>query len=387
MKVCQIVEAGGGVSKHLIKLAKHINTEDIEQVFIVSSIREDGLIEFLKLNGNRYIVIDMVRNINVFSDIKSLIKIVNYLKKNRFDVIHCHSSKAGFIGRLAAEISGVPVKIYSPHAFPFNDYIPKYKKYMYLLLEKFAGLFTTTIIASSETEYSDAIQNKIVGSKKLCLIHNGIELETYNNKDENKIEFMESIRMNNIDKNAKVIGFISRLVAQKDPSTFIKALKNIEAENYIVLMCGDGELTDDVKNEVKTLGLQDKVFFLGYRNDLYKIINAIDIFVLPSLWEGLPYVLLETMFFGKAVIVSDVVGNKDVVKDNYNGLLFNPKDYIKLAQIIDSLLSNEKKIEILGRNAKEDIMNNYDVKSMINEYSQLYFNLYKNVKNIKKDYK
>lgn len=377
MKVCHIVEAGGGVSKHLIKIAKYMDEKSVEQVFIVSSVREDGLIDYLKANIMNYVTIDMNRNINIIADIRSFVKIYSYLKKNKVDIVHCHSSKAGFIGRAAATFAGIPIKIYSPHAFAFNDYIPKYKKYIYIYLEKIIGMATTMIIASSETEYEDALKSKIVCEKKICLIHNGIELDSYDDGITNKKAFLKTIGLEEIGENTKIIGFISRLELQKDPKTLIKALGKLKNKNFIALICGDGSLYDEVKKEAKLLDCCNKIFFLGYRKDLFTIIKMIDIFILPSLWEGLPYILLETMFFSKAVVVSNVVGNKDVVSDNYNGMLFNPKDYNHLAVVLDSLLADDIKIKKLGDNAKEYICKNYDIKKMIKDYENLYFKLYK----------
>jgi len=376
MKVCQIVEAGGGVSKHLIKLARYVNNKKIDQYFIVSSVREDGLIEVLKSNKCKFIIIDMVRNINPIYDVVSFIKIYTFLLKNKIDVVHCHSAKAGFIGRLAATIAGVPVKIYSPHAFPFNNYISLYKKLMFKYLEKIAGLFTSMIIASSETEYDIAIDNRIVNPKKLCLIHNGIEIEYEVTDDKLKLDLFKNININcRIDENTKVIGFISRLVPQKDPITFIRAIANMNNKNFVALVCGDGELETEIIQESENLGIKDKIIFLGYREDLFNIINAIDIFILPSLWEGLPYVLLEAMLCKKVIFATNVVGNRDVIKNEMNGFLFEPRDYIGLSKLLDLVIVDDVIMNNVKINAHSDIIENYSVDNMVNKYEDLYLKL------------
>ena len=376
MKVCQIVEAGGGVSKHLTKLAKYVNDKKIDQYFIVSSVREDGLIEVLKSNNCKFIIIDMVRNINPIYDVVSFIKIYTFLLKNKIDVVHCHSAKAGFIGRLAATVASVPVKIYSPHAFPFNNYISCYKKLTFKYLEKFVGLFTSVIIASSETEYDIAIDNRIVNCKKLCLIHNGIETEYEVTDEKLKLDLFKNVNINcRIDENTKVIGFISRLVPQKDPITFIRAIANMKNKNFVALVCGDGELENDVMQEAENLGIKDKIMFLGYREDLFNIINAIDIFILPSLWEGLPYILLEAMLCKKVIFATNVVGNRDVIKNEINGFLFEPRDYIGLSKLLDLVIVDDVIMNNVKINAHRDVIENYSVDNMVNKYEDLYLKL------------
>lgn len=223
IKILYITEpTSAGVGKHIMDILNNINTEKFEVHFIYSSIRSDEnfkerMKKLEKSNINFY-KINMVREIKPINDFRAFREIVKCIRTINPDVIHCHSSKAGFIGRIAGTICGTKVKVYSPHAFPFNDYINKYKKLLYMFLEKFAGIFTTAIVATSETEYHQAIDNNIVDKSKLALIYNGIDIDDYKNKVDKEKTF-ESLGISKCaNKDTKIIGFISRLVQQKDRS-------------------------------------------------------------------------------------------------------------------------------------------------------------------------
>lgn len=377
IKIMYIVEpTSAGVGKHITDILENIDTEKFEVYFVYSSIRSDSKfkkkMEILNQRDIIFYKVDMVREISLISDFIAFIKIVKYIKIINPEVIHSHSSKAGFLGRMAGAFCRTKVNIYSPHAFPFNNYINKNKRLLYTVLEKIAGIFTTTIVATSETEYEQAMDNNIVKKDKLSLICNGINLNDYKGEI-NKDKLLESLGViKYCNKDTKIIGYISRLVDQKDPNTLIKALSKLKNRNYIALICGEGELADEIRSEIKNLNIEDRVFMLGYMNNFIDIIKVIDVFVLPSLWEGLPYILLETMICKKIVVASNIVGNRDIVKNEVNGFLFEPKDYSKLSQILNYIIENYRHVDEIRLNAHEYVFENHNIVNMVKKLEDLY---------------
>lgn len=377
IKIMYIVEpTSAGVGKHITDILENIDTEKFEVYFVYSSIRSDSKFKKkMQILSQRNIIfykVDMGREISLINDFIAFRKIVKYIKIIKPEIIHSHSSKAGFLGRIAGAFCRTKVNIYSPHAFPFNDYINKYKKLLYTILEKIAGIFTTTIVATSETEYKQAIDNNIVKKNRLSLICNGINVNDYKGEI-NKHKLLESLGvLEYCNKDTKIIGYISRLADQKDPKTLIKALSKLKNENYIAIICGDGELADEVKLEIENLHIENRVFMLGYMNNFIDIIKVIDVFVLPSLWEGLPYILLETMICKKIVVASNIVGNRDIVENEVNGFLFEPKDYSQLSRILDYILGNYQEIDEIRLNAYKYVFENHNIVNMVKKLEDLY---------------
>ena len=275
-----------------------------------------------------------------------IIKIVEAEEKP--DIIHLHSSKAGFLGRFATNTKKCKM-FYNPHGFSFlmkkNSAI---KRTIYWILEKIGGLRNCTVIGCSEGEYEEAL--KI--TKKAKCINNGINI----NKLENETK---GLRTKEIDYNNLKICTCGRIGKQKNPELF--NMLAMQFPNIKFTWIGEGELKDKITSKnITVTGWKS-------RKDVLEIMNENDIFILTSLWEGLPISLLEAMFLKKVCMVTDCIGNRDVIKNKENGFIINEGNF---KQIVESL--NNEICEKVSSNARKDVYKVYNTKRMVEEYRKVY---------------
>ncbi|MFB0845127.1 glycosyltransferase family 4 protein [Paenibacillus oleatilyticus] len=368
LKICHISEAtSGGVMTHLVQLAKHLAPEKFKQTFVLSTLKNQSLLNEETFHGHELHLINIKRNISPISDLISLVKMVRFLFFNRFDVIHCHSSKAGVIGRLAAWLTGHKNLIYTPHSFSVNKYNNKIKNFLFSKIERCLSFITKKVICVSEGEYYLACkQYNLAPKNKLIVIPNGIEVENLS-LEISKEEFLIK---NGFEGNEKILCFVGRLCDQKNPEYMIRAFSQIENEKVVLLIAGEGPLRKKMELLVSKLKIEQKVFFLGEVKNTTEILSISDIFVNTSLWEGLPYVILEAMSVGVPVIATNIVGNTDLVHDHETGYLVNVNDINQLTQTINNVLAMED--DTVVENARTLIQNKHLLSTMVESLELFY---------------
>ena len=362
--------ASGGALKHLIYLVTYLDKTHFEISVIISPNRPDtkkSEIEKLKQSGVNVIEINMGRSFNLVKDMYAIYKVYRNLKNSKYDIVHAHSSKAGFVFRMAAWLNGNSAVVYTPHCFYFSGQTGL-KRQFYCMVEKIMGRITSFIIVSNN-ENDEALQYNIVRPEKVININNAIKFEEYNLKKE-----VRSIKDRlGIMEQSYVIGAVGRLTHQKDLVTYIYTAKEVvkEYKNVVFLIVGDGELKEQLSDLICKHQLEDKVMITGYHNEISDVFNIMDVFVSTSLWEGLPYVLLEAMWFKKPVVASDL-GYNGLVYDKENGFLVKAGQYKDFAKIIKALLENERlRIEI-GNNGHMLVNRKYDFESFIKGHELFY---------------
>lgn len=354
MKILMVVEAfGGGIYTFLNELCNKIS--DDYKIKIIYSIRDETPKDFRNDFNDKieFINLKMNREINPINDLRALLKLSKIIKVEKPDIVHLHSSKAGFLGRLACFLIRYNGKVfYNPHGFSFlRQDIQSYKRKLYFILEKIASKFGGTIISVSESEYMEA--KKI--SDRVKLINNAI--------DKDKIQEIQKKYDNNIENSKKIsIGTIGRISYAKNPILFANIAKDLMEYNFIWI--GDGELREhlDFNNIIVT----------GWKKHEEAVIEALklDIYIQTSLWEGMPIALLEAMSMGKPGIVTNVSGNKDIIKHGYNGFIANSKE--EFIEYINMLATNEKLRKEMGQNAAKYVADNYSIDKMADSYIKLY---------------
>jgi glycosyltransferase involved in cell wall biosynthesis len=289
------------------------------------------------------------REINPVFDFISFFKIYFYLKENKFDIVHTHSSKAGILGRWAAKIAGVKKVFHTIHGFGFHESQFFLLRKFYVYLEKFTAGITTTLIAVAPEIVKKGLKNKI-GKPHQYKVIPEIVFIPQSDKPEILSKYNPKIK----------IGMVACLKPQKAPLDFIKSARYLlkEQKNFEFTLIGDGHLRKKVEAY-----LRDNIFFnnfklLGWRKDAYNLMKEWDIVVLTSRWEGLPHVIIEAMSLGKAIIATAVDGVKNIIRDKENGLLVSPQNPYQLAEKILLLANDDKLREKLSLNAYEDYKNN-----------------------------
>jgi glycosyltransferase involved in cell wall biosynthesis len=371
--------ADSGALKHLTYLATNLD-QAIFEIIVVLSVRRSGEFAYRHIRQMRklkieVVVIPMERSIHLWKDFVSFVAIFRHLAKNRYDIVHAHSSKAGVLFRMAAWIARVPSIVYTPHCFYFQGKVG-IKKTFYSAVEKCMGVITDYIIVSNN-ERDAAIQCKIAALEKLLNINNAIDFDEYN---ANRRKDILKAAMG-LQENALVIGAIGRLVEQKDWLTYIYAATETIAHfpETVFLIVGEGELREFLQDTIDFLGMTNKIIITGYYEQIDEIYSVIDIFVSTSLWEGLPYVLLEAMWFKKPVITTDL-GYSDLIQERENGFLVTVKDYLSLAERIGQLIQDQPLRQHMGENGYQLVSKQFTFEKFVRSHERVYSQLYKSVK-------
>lgn len=351
-KILHIVEAfGGGIFSFLVDLVN--NTSDEYDITIMYSIREQTPVDFKNYFNKNVNFIEskyLTRELSFHKDYNSIIEVKRVVKLIDPDVIHLHSSKAGAIGRLAINCRKMKV-LYTPHSFSFlkkDD--SKIKRFVYWFIEKVLALKGGYIVGCSFGEYEEALKL----SNKSLYVNNGI--------DTKKLDILiKKIDKKETEKNT--ICTIGRISYQKNPKLFNEiALKLPE---YKFTWIGDGEQRNYLTSpNIKITGWLN-------RDEVLKEVNENNSFILTSLWEGLPISLLEAMYMNKLCFVSNVIGNKDVIKDGENGYICNDLDEY-ISKLLYSLNSSNNEIEKLKQKAYKDICDEYNIFKMAKNYKKIY---------------
>lgn len=351
--ILHIVEAfGGGVFSYLIALANATCDEfDVTIAYTIRPQTPDGFEKYLDPRIKLIEMKEVKREIRLIQDVKGAVEIYKIYKKVKPDFVHLHSSKAGFLGRMVIDCKANHLA-YTPHGYAFlkkDD--SKTKRNLYRFIEKFAAVKGGEVVAVSHGEYKEALSI----SKRATYVNNGINISA-----------MKDITIRNprdIDQTTSlIIGTVGRISYQKGPDIFDYVAQKFMNDRF--LWVGDGELYHVLKSSNIAISSWLEP------NEAILLLNKVDIFILPSLWEGLPISLLEAMYLKKICIVSNVIGNNDVIIHGENGFIANHKDdYVKIIQEIKNKKWNVYKIT---EKAHQDVCDKYNVDIMCEEYRKKY---------------
>ena len=334
---------------------------------------EGSMEEEIRSSGIDIISIPYLRrNINPIYDFIAFWHIFFILKKGRYDIVHTHSSKAGFLGRLAAKLAGVKIIIHTIHGLPFHPYQPRIINYIYRLCERIVSRFTNKIIAVSRAMVDTASSAGIAPEKKFIVIHSGLDLRQFKPRQGD-----ESLKKQfGIHRDEIVIGKVARLFHLKGHKYLFKAISNLLADfpHLKILLIGDGILRHELEREADTLGIKDKVIFAGLvsRDKIPEMIAIMDIVVHCSLREGLARVIPQAMAMEKPVVGFDLDGSREVIEDKVNGFLVKPKDVEDLTNALKKLLSNPSLIKEMGACGRKKIEPYFDKDYMLTRIETVY---------------
>lgn len=329
-------------------------------------LADEAVMQGIKFHPIRH----FVQRVSPYNDIAALGELVSLMRKNKYDIVHSHNSKAGFIGRLAAKITRVPVIVHTIHGFAFHDQEKPPRRALFILLEKFAAPMADKLIVISNPLREWGLSLGIGKPEQYITIYSGIELDKFRTN----IDVIKKKAEFGIGPGDKVVGVVSKLWEGKGHKCILQAAGEVvkKVHNVKFLFVGEGYLKDELENLADELGLKDKVIFTGFRTDIPEITACFDIALLVSLFEGLGRVLLEAMAMGKAVIASRVGGIIDVVDDGKTGILIPPGDKEALAQAMVRLLSDSDLAARMGKAGKEKIDARFSAKTMVKEIEKVY---------------
>ncbi|MFB5267904.1 glycosyltransferase [Paenibacillus enshidis] len=313
-------------------------------------------------------------------DIKSINKLRHYIDHYDIDIVHSHGSRGGLFGRVAGFLSKKkPVNIWTLHLLiNENRYtISKSRRLTYTMIESVLGKIMTDQIITVSNDLRRKYE-QLHNIKNIITIHNGIDIQKYNYEKPNN----NTTDKNNIlDKKSELtFGFVSRLSKQKGIPYLIQAFNQVVKDpgytNRIKLqIVGTGDQEMEVRRMVKELELEAHVSLLGFRTDIPEILASIDVLVLPSMFEGFPMVILESLCAGTPVIASSVNGVPEVIQHHVNGLLVEPRNVEQLAESMKFYLDHPEKIIEHGKQGQSLVHHSFTKEVMMNKHMDLYQSL------------
>ncbi len=316
---------------------------------------------------------ELVRDLSPFSDLSAFLSLVRIIRREKPQIVHTHTSKAGFLGRWAAWLCRIPIIVHTPHGHVFWGYFGPCRTRLFIALERWTARITTKLVMLTEREKADHLRLRIAPDEKFAVIHSGIDLSRFRPDPARKAEIRSALE---IPSESIVVATVGRLTAVKGQDTLIRAIAEClrQGEKVFLLILGEGELRSDLEALSAELGIAEAVRFLGWRPDVASVIDACDIFCLPSLNEGMGKAIVEAMAMGKPVIASDVGGIPDLVIPGENGILVPPGDSNALAKAILNLRDHPEMSVKMGKQGRGKALR-YGVESMLNKIDGLYSGL------------
>lgn len=372
LNVLEISKSTGGVGSYVRWLAQGFDHTRYKLTFVCLSDGGSELAaELNQIAGVRAISLQMNRyKIDPFSDTRVLIQLAQLMRREPFDLIHAHTSKPGYLARLAAIGTGIPV-IYRPACYAFHEGAGRAQRIITSTLERFAARYLTARIMTVSNDERDMGYRYGVGrAGQVVTIHTGIDPKPF----DQPIDRPALRATLGIPAEAPVVGVVGRLIAQKAPLEFIRAVALVHQQHPAAhfVWIGDGPLEKPTKELVSTLGLEAIVHFAGLRRDIPAVLKALDIFVLPSHWEGFSLSVLEAMAAGLPIVASRVTGTSEAVAHGESGLIVTKGAVDEMAQAISSLLADPARAQQFGAKGRERIQQLFTRERMINQIAQLY---------------
>lgn len=349
----------GGGPEHLFKLAKYLSNE-FENYF---ACPDDFPYyeKYSRLAGQSRITKIPHRKISLFA----LLKLIYVVKKNKIRIIHSHGKGAGVYGRLISVLSGRNC-IHTFHGLHIGSY-GFLKRNLYLIFERALSIVTSKIIAVSQSEKELMLKNKISVSNRIELIENGVEVtEKRVNTHLSQNEKFNIITITRFDyaKNSGLLFDIALSLGSK-----------LKTKEFVINVLGEGEGKKELKSKIENSPVRDNFVFWGaVTNPQYYLLKS-HCYLSTSRWEGLPLAVLEAMAVGLPVIASNVAGNKDVVKESVNGLLYDINKPEDAADCLIKIINNSFLFSAFSKNAVDQIMKNYTLDSMVKKTENLYYSV------------
>lgn len=314
---------------------------------------------------NHYVDIPFERNPLKPGNVKAYKMLRKIIEKEQFDLIYCHTPVGAMLARLAgitARKKGTKV-IYMAHGFHFYNGAPLLNWMLYYPVEKFLSRFTDGLITINQEDYRRA--QKFHAGKTVLIPGVGIDLDKFQKKEPTRQEIRNKL---GIPEGKIILMSVGELTKRKNHMVVVEALAWLKEYDILYVICGDGPLKARLRAKAEELGVRERLKLLGFRKDIAELHKAADIFVFPSLQEGLPVAVMEAMASGLPIVASKIRGNEDLISNNQGGYLINPKDSEQIAKAIEKMIQNPEKrekmekrnLEIITKYGQETVLQKMD---------------------------
>jgi glycosyltransferase involved in cell wall biosynthesis len=367
VKVCQLCAVDFTLKNFLLPLIDGMQAADWQ----VTAVCSDGpFVPAVRAQGYAITTVAIARSMSPLAALRSVFALMKLFRRERFDVLHVHTPVAALIGRIAARLAGIPLVVYTAHGFYFHDEMPRWKRALFVALERFGGRFTDLLFCQSSEDAEDAVKEGIALRERVLAIGNGVDITRF---DLAKAIHADKVRAAlGIPVDAFVIGMIGRQVREKGIAEFLTAAITV-ARNYPqtwFLLVGERLASDhaagieaEFANARAALG--ERLVAPGPRSDVPDLLAAMDLFCLPSWREGMPRTIIEAMMMGRPVLATDIRGSREEVVPEETGLLVPTRAPEALAAAMERLVANPAWACRLGQAGRERALQLYDEKKVV----------------------
>ena len=377
MKVLHIHTRGviGGSGTNTLSTMLGLSKDRYEPELACGS--EGPLIKEAKKNNLIFNKIPHLKNeINIFYDLLALFELISLIMRREYSIIHTHNSKAGILGRIAANICRAPIIIHTQHSCVFKyGTLNYFQKKFYYFLEKISAKFTDKIIYISEPLRQEFLNAKIGSEQKSVTIYSGIEIEKF----KIDVDILKKRSQLGLKSSDFIVGVVSRLEPGKGNEFIIKSIPKIiqKISNIKFVFVGGGPLKANLETLSESFGVREKIMFLGLRDDVPGLLQIFDIVCLASLYEGMSRVILEAQAAGKPVVATKVGGIVDIVAEDKTAILVAPRDVGALAFAIIKLIDDEHLRKSMSSAAEKFVDYRFSSKKMVQDIILVYEELLK----------
>ncbi|MGH9424738.1 MAG: glycosyltransferase family 4 protein [Terriglobia bacterium] len=366
----------GGAQLAVLDLSRGLDTRRFEQMLITG----DGGLLLSELSAistiTHQVVPEITRHIGLggaWDDIRSVSKICELLRLFKPDIVHTHTPKAGIVGRWAARLAGVPKIVHTYDGFGFSPRHPLWQKALYVGLERATARITSQFVAVSDPNRVLGQSYGIFRREECALIRSGVDFADFRGMGIGKVK--KKIELG-FEPSDMIIGVVASFTPAKALHLFLEAAARIakEISGVRFVIVGDGTLRAQLEAQAERLGIGSVVRMLGWRHDVPELLRTFDVFLLTSLWEGLPRSLVEAFLSGVPVVAIHVDGIGEVVQEGRNGFLVPPGNVEAMAAAVTRLLRDEPMRQTMGEQARLSV-DDFSVQKMLKDYSNLYENI------------
>jgi len=365
----------GGPTIHVVLLNSILNNEIFESVLVSGSPNpgEQPMLDFALEHNIKPIVIPEIVGEATFKlrDVKALAKLFRLIRQERPHIVHTHTAKAGFVGRLAARLAGVPIILHTYHGHVLHGYYSPLKTWLLRRMEQVLGYFTDCIIAVSKQVKQDLVSYGVASPEKITVIHLGFDLEPFLTCQQYRGEFRRELGLNG---DVPLVAIVGRVFPIKNHRLFLDAAARVlagePAARFIIV--GDGVLRSEMERHARELKIADKVIFTGWRRDLPRIYADLNALVISSDNEGTPVSVIEAMASGVPVLGTKVGGVPDLITDGETGYLVPPRDPDVLANAILRLIRGSETTFTMSQAARSLVTERFTVRRLICDMEGFY---------------
>ena len=368
----------GGPALHVAYLTAELADRGYDTTLVAGTVGrgEESMAFVADAKGVRVEVIDELhRNISPLRDARAILRLARLIRRERPTILHTHTAKAGAVGRLAALLAGgarPPIVVHTFHGHVLRGYFNPVASRGFRILERVLANMTTTLVAVSPEVEDDLVRLHVAPASKFAVIRLGIELDQRVGDDHP--ERTATRRLLGLGDDPFVVGWVGRMTAVKRTDVVVRVLRELveRGVDARLLLVGDGPDRDDLERYAHELGVIRRCLFLGYQEDVARWYDAIDALLLPSVNEGTPVSVIESLAARRPAVATRVGGTPDVIRDGVDGFLVDSGDGEALAERLAELARDPQLRTQMGAAGRERVLQRYAVDRLVDDVDRLY---------------